>query len=111
MGDVITYTGHGGNVPTTGTQYKDQELDRQNLALVLSCEQRLPVRVIRGAKHKSNWSPDSGYVYSGLYRVVGWKPQRGMSGFNVFRFELRKIGSMAEAEVADRPCQSPDGMR
>ena len=107
-GDVIIYTGHGGNIPRTATQYQDQELDRQNMALVISCESRLPVRVVRGSKHKSPWSPQSGYVYGGLYRVVRWWEQRGKSGFKVFRFELRKIGSDAEAELADRPCQSPE---
>src|SRR5262249_20257309 len=90
------------------TQHEDQELDRQNMALVKSCEDRLPVRVVRGAKHRSQWSPQSGYVYAGLYRVVRWREQRGKSGFKVFRFELRKIGSQAESEVKDMPCQSPD---
>jgi putative restriction endonuclease len=107
-GDVIVYTGHGGNIPRTATQYQDQELDRQNMALVISCENRLPVRVVRGSKHKSAWSPEDGYVYSGLYRVVRWWEQRGKSGFKVFRFELRKIGSDSEAELAGQPCQSPD---
>ena len=107
-GDVIIYTGHGGNIPRTATQYEDQELDRQNMALVISCKNRLPIRVVRGSKHKSPWSPEAGYVYGGLYRVVRWCEQRGKSGFRVFRFELRKIGSDAEAEVADQPCQSPD---
>jgi hypothetical protein len=37
-GDVIVYTGHGGNIPRTATQYQDQELDRQNMALVISCK-------------------------------------------------------------------------
>jgi putative restriction endonuclease len=109
QGDRIVYTGHGGNIPRTATQYQDQELDRQNMALVVSCENRQPVRVIRGAKHKSRWSPDSGYVYSGLYRVVRWWEQRGKSGFKVFQFELRKLGSGTEAEVADMPCQHPEG--
>jgi putative restriction endonuclease len=107
-GDVITYTGHGGNIPKTATQYEDQVLDRQNRALAVSCENRLPVRVVRGARHKSRWSPDSGYAYAGLYRVVRWWEQRGKSGFKVFRFELRKLGSPAEAALADVPCQSPE---
>ena len=106
-GDVIIYTGHGGNVPRTATQYKDQELDRQNMALVVSCENRTPIRVVRGSKHKSPWSPGAGYVYSGLYRVVRWWEQRGKSGFSVIRFELRKLGSPAEVEVAAQGCQSP----
>jgi putative restriction endonuclease len=107
-GDVIVYTGHGGNIPRTATQYQDQELDRQNMALVISCKNRLPVRVVRGSKHRSDWSPETGYVYSGLYRVVGWWEKVGKSGFKVFQFELRKIGSDAEAEAADQLCQSPD---
>ena len=107
-GDVIIYTGHGGNIPRTATQYQDQELDRQNMALVISCENRLPVRVVRGSKHKSPWSPEAGYIYGGLYRVVRWWEQHGKSGFKVFRFELRKIWSDAEAEVAEQPSQSPD---
>jgi putative restriction endonuclease len=107
-GDVILYTGHGGNIPRTATQYQDQELDRQNMALVISCKNRLPVRVVRGSKHRSDWSPETGYVYSGLYRVVRWEKKIGKSGFKVYQFELRKIGSDAEAEVADQPCQSPD---
>ena len=57
--DVIIYTGHGGNIPRTATQYQDQELDRQNMALVISGENRLPVRVVRGSKHKSPWSPEA----------------------------------------------------
>jgi putative restriction endonuclease len=105
-GDVIIYTGHGGNVPGKATQFKDQELDRQNMALVVSCENRLPVRVVRGAKHKSQWSPPAGYRYSGLFRVSRWWEQRGKSGFRVLRFELRKIGSPAELEVAELPCIS-----
>lgn len=109
-GDIIIYTGHGGNIPHTATQYKDQELDRQNMALVVSCKNRLPVRVSRGAKHKSLWSPPSGYAYGGLYRVVRWWEQKGKSGYKVFRFELRKIGSAAEAEVAHLECQSPEGL-
>jgi putative restriction endonuclease len=32
-GDVITYTGHGGNSPATGKQVADQELKAGNLAL------------------------------------------------------------------------------
>lgn len=103
-GDVIIYTGHGGNIPRTGIQYEDQQLDRQNQALVVSCENGTPIRVIRGAKHRSPFSPASGYAYSGLYRVVAWWDQRGKSGFTIYQFELRKIGSAAEEGVAGIRC-------
>src|SRR5262245_43226959 len=49
-GDVIEYTGHGGNDPATGQQVADQTLDRGNLALAHSCDAHLPVRVVRGAR-------------------------------------------------------------
>jgi putative restriction endonuclease len=55
-GDVIVYTGHGGRGENTGKQIADQELTRQNLALARSCEKHLPVRVVRGAQHKSPYS-------------------------------------------------------
>jgi putative restriction endonuclease len=90
-GDVIIYTGHGGNIPGRATQFQDQELDRQNLALVKSYENQTPVRVIRGSRHKSPFSPTTGFQYGGLYRVARWWEQQGKSGFKVFRFELVKI--------------------
>src|SRR5687768_306879 len=43
-GDVIIYTGHGGNDPETGRQVADQELRLGNLALAKSCLEGLPVR-------------------------------------------------------------------
>jgi putative restriction endonuclease len=106
FGDRIIYTGHGGNVPGKATQFKDQEMDLQNQALVVNCEQKIPVRVIRGAKHRSRWSPEAGYVYSGLFRVIRWWERQGKSGFRVFQFELVRVGSPLEAETLDLPCNS-----
>jgi hypothetical protein len=39
FGDRIIYPGHGGNVPGKATQFKYQDLDLQNQALVVSCDQ------------------------------------------------------------------------
>ncbi len=47
LGDEIIYTGHGGQ--ENKIQVRDQELTRQNLALAISAQQGLPVRVVRGA--------------------------------------------------------------
>ena len=47
-GDVIIYTGQGGNDPATGKQVADQELKRGNLALARSSDSGLPVQVIHG---------------------------------------------------------------
>lgn len=39
------------------------------MALAVSCQQGLPVRVSRGARHDSKFTPASGYQYAGLYRI------------------------------------------
>ena len=48
-GDVIVYTGEGGN--QQGKQVKDQTFTKGNLALAVSQTKGLPVRVIRGHRH------------------------------------------------------------
>ncbi len=52
----------------------------------------LPIRVTRGAKHKSQWSPKDGYQYGGLYQVADCWHERGKSGFKIWRFRLEQIG-------------------
>ncbi len=90
-GDTIVYTGHGGNDPTTGEQVTDQELTRGNMALVLSFERRLPVRVVRGFGGNPTYSPSSGYRYDGLYEVARYWDEAGRSGHKVWRFELELL--------------------
>jgi putative restriction endonuclease len=87
-GDVIIYTGQGGNDARTGRQIADQELRRGNLALFKSCERSLPVRVIRGAGAGSAQSPTSGLRYDGLYLVSRTWSQVGRSGHLIWRFRL-----------------------
>ncbi|UTW63229.1 HNH endonuclease [bacterium SCSIO 12741] len=90
-GDLIIYTGHGGRDLATGKQSSDQELIRQNLALVKNCQQGLPVRVIRGSNHNSIFSPKIGYRYDGLYRVEDYWHEIGQSGYKIWRYRLSKI--------------------
>lgn len=87
-GDEITYTGHGGRDPDTGSQVADQEFARQNQALVTSCLNGLPLRVIRGAGHRSPFSPVSGYRYDGLFWVDRYWRESGQDGFLVCRYRL-----------------------
>lgn len=68
-GDLIIYTGPGGRDPATGAQIADQEFEVQNLALVKSEAEGLPVRVVRGAGGETDFSPSSGLRYDGLFRV------------------------------------------
>jgi euchromatic histone-lysine N-methyltransferase len=53
-GDVLIYTGHGGNnYSGDKRQNKHQKLERGNLALKNSIDRKIPVRVIRGYKQKN----------------------------------------------------------
>ena len=91
FGDVIIYTGYGGNDPNSKRQVQHQFLSSWNLALARSAAEGLPVRVIRGSRGDPNWSPDHGYVYSGLYRVTDFWMEPGRSGFNVIRYRLEAV--------------------
>lgn len=99
-GDQIIYTGAGGRDQSTGRQIADQTLERGNLALATSCDQGLPVRVIRGADGDETYSPQVGYRYDGLFSVVRYWPEAGADGFRVWRYDLRLITGQ---EVATTP--------
>jgi putative restriction endonuclease len=71
-GEVIVYTGHGGNDPNTKRQVADQEFSRGNLALAVNRKEGLPVRVIRGAELDSPYAPERGFRYDGLYVVESY---------------------------------------
>lgn len=88
-GDLIIYTGQGGQ--ENGRQVADQELTRGNAALKQSELTGRPVRVTRGARHKSPFSPASGYRYDGLYIVEDSWEEEGQAGFKVFRFRLTRL--------------------
>lgn len=87
-GDVVIYTGEGGRDPNSGRQIADQEFTRGNKALVTSCLEGLPVRVIRGGRHKSLHSPQEGYRYYGLFQVESYWTDVGEDGHRICRFRL-----------------------
>lgn len=94
LGDEIIYTGAGGNDSATNQQVADQSWKTSgNAGLLVSMDRGLPVRVIRGYQHKSNFSPSSGYTYAGLYSVVDAWEEVGKSGFKICRFRLIYCGS------------------
>jgi putative restriction endonuclease len=88
LGSEIIYTGRGGRDPSSGRQIADQQFTGQNQALVTSCLQGLPVRVVRGSQNDSPNSPTSGYRYDGLYRVDGYWHAPGNDGFLVCQYRL-----------------------
>lgn len=95
-GDYLIYGGQAGFDPNTKQQNEDAQLSRGNLALVVSYNKGLPVRVTRGLGSRQHT-----YRYDGLYLVERWWVDRGKSGFKIFRFALRKID--------DKPISTPAG--
>ena len=103
LGDEIIYTGHGGNDSATGNQIADQSWTSPgNLGLVVSRQRNLPVRVIRGYRHNSPFSPITGYRFGGLYLVVEYWEERGISGFRICRFKLLKLDIETPAEIVKK---------
>ena len=91
LGDEILYTGEGGNDPSSGKQIGDQNIySPGNSGLILSMNNKLPVRVIRSSNHKSLFSPKSGYRYDGIYYVEDYQLTKGKDGYKIVRFVLRK---------------------
>jgi putative restriction endonuclease len=102
LGDVIVYTGAGGNDSNSGKQVNDQSWDNSgNAGLVKSMNEGLPVRVIRGLNHKSEFSPNSGYTYAGLYSVIDAWEEIGKSGYRVCRFKLVYSGNNEKRKEAE----------
>jgi putative restriction endonuclease len=107
FGDLIVYTGQGGNDPATKRQVAHQQLTRGNAALAESCRKGLPVRVVRGRNPDSVYAPPSGFRYDGLYYVDEYWQALGKSGFSIWRFRLvsqerRPTADAVEPEPASR---------
>lgn len=95
LGDEIIYTGEGGNDPSTNKQIDNQSWEATgNKALLVSELHWLPVRVTRGYKNKSQYSPASGYKYGGLYFITDHFEQKGRNGFTICRFRLQKMSDL-----------------
>jgi len=111
-GDEFTYTGSGGRDLSgnkrTAEQSSDQKLERTNAAIAKSCKASFdckkggdagdrwrdgkPIRVVRnykGQKH-SKYAPEEGNRYDGIYKVVKYWPEKGQSGFIVWRYLFRR---------------------
>ena len=102
LGEEIVYTGHGGNDLNTKKQIKDQTWDATgNKALIVSEMHGLPVRVTRGFKHKSRFSPSKGYSYGGLYYVDSHFEEIGKDGYKICRFRLVKEKPMIKVSKTE----------
>ncbi|XP_028768476.1 histone-lysine N-methyltransferase family member SUVH9-like [Neltuma alba] len=91
-GDVIIYTGHGGQDAKHSKQIAHQKLEGGNLALERSMRYGVEVRVIRGIKYEGSASSSNKvYVYDGLYRIAACWFELGKSGFGVYKYKLVRI--------------------
>uniref|UniRef100_A0AAU7J938 RING-type E3 ubiquitin transferase n=1 Tax=Locusta migratoria TaxID=7004 RepID=A0AAU7J938_LOCMI len=110
FGDSFWYTGAGGRDLSgnkrTSVQSCDQLLTNTNKALAVNCAAPVsekgakaadwrkgkPVRVVRSYKFRkhSKFAPEQGLRYDGIYKVVEYRPERGQSGFIVWRYFLRR---------------------
>ncbi|XP_050224830.1 histone-lysine N-methyltransferase, H3 lysine-9 specific SUVH4-like [Mercurialis annua] len=87
----VVYTGQGGHdLNGKKHQIRDQTMTRGNLALKNCVEQNVPVRVIRGHESASSYSGKV-YTYDGLYKVVQYWAEKGISGFTVYKYRLRRL--------------------
>lgn len=109
-GNVIIYTGHGGQ-DASGSQVSDQTLDdRGNAALVTSYLEGLPVRVIRGKHRRSAYAPSDGYRYDGLFRITSYGSKLGIDGFLIWQFRLEAYADTPLPPVSaqsELPAEAP----
>ncbi|XP_073950182.1 E3 ubiquitin-protein ligase UHRF1-like isoform X2 [Choristoneura fumiferana] len=134
-GVEFTYTGSGGRDLSgnkrTAEQSCDQTLTRENKALARNCAVKKiteeggdageawrdgrPVRVVRSykmLKHFPKYAPKEGIRYDGIYKVVKYYPERGLSGFRVWKYLLRRDDPSPapwEPEAKQFPIVYPDG--
>ncbi|KAG6577657.1 Histone-lysine N-methyltransferase, H3 lysine-9 specific SUVH6, partial [Cucurbita argyrosperma subsp. sororia] len=90
--DVLIYTGQGGNMMNSDKKPEDQKLERGNLALKNSFDEKSPVRVIRGYES----SDGKTYVFDGLYLVEKWWQDMGPHGKLIYKFQLCRIPGQPE---------------
>ncbi|XP_021901220.1 histone-lysine N-methyltransferase, H3 lysine-9 specific SUVH1-like [Carica papaya] len=95
-GDVLIYSGQGGNINSRDKEVMDQKLERGNLALDKSSRRGNEIRVIRGIKDLANPTGKI-YVYDGLYKIEESWTEKGKSGCNVFKHKLIRIPGQPEA--------------
>ncbi|KAD3336989.1 hypothetical protein E3N88_32509 [Mikania micrantha] len=93
-GDVIIYTGHGGQ-DKNSRQVVHQKLEGGNLGMERSMHHGIEVRVVRGFKYKGV-AGDKVYVYDGIYKIEEYWFEIGKSGFGVYKFKLVRMEGQPE---------------
>ena len=102
--DSILYTGSGKRDDRTGRLIEDQKLFGGNKALAKSCDDGLPVRVVRALGVRRKQLPTQGYRYEGVYYIEKYSWVTGVNGYKIWQFSLVKQ-SEAESSVYDSSTQ------
>ncbi|MBV7377288.1 YDG/SRA domain-containing protein [Maritimibacter dapengensis] len=87
-GSVVIYTGEGGRDQNSGRQIANQSFSRGNQALVTSCLEGTPVRLVRKMNVEGNDVSGPKYRYDGLFHVESYWQETGLDGHQVCRFRL-----------------------
>ncbi|KAL0351210.1 UNVERIFIED_CONTAM: Histone-lysine N-methyltransferase, H3 lysine-9 specific SUVH4 [Sesamum radiatum] len=75
---------------TASKSRKKGGLEGYKLPVTNCMEQSVPVRVVRGHKCQNSYVGKV-YTYDGLYKVVNYWAEKGVSGFTVYKFRLRRL--------------------
>nr|XP_043616917.1 histone-lysine N-methyltransferase, H3 lysine-9 specific SUVH5-like [Erigeron canadensis] len=95
--DMLIYSGHGGigswgcNVPI-----KDQKLEKGNLALKNSMDEKNPIRVIRKVEVVGK---SDVFLYDGFYYVNRYTEKLNNAGKIEFRFKLFRLPGQPESSI------------
>ncbi len=107
--DWIRYTGASPKKdkdPKTGRLLRSQSWSHvDNAALLLSYEQGLPIRVIRGYEGDSLYSPHDSYRYDGLYEITEVRtatskyPAPDGSPIKICQFDLKRMPAREQVQT------------
>lgn len=86
--NAILYTGSGKRDPKTNALLEDQKLIGGNKALAKSCDDGLPVRVVRALGVRRKQLPSEGYRYEGIYYIEKYSQVTGIDGYKIWQFYL-----------------------
>lgn len=92
QGDLISYTGFGGQNKSRTRQIADQKLEKGNLGLVRNYNLGRPVRVLAQRKVFTGKKSDDEYIYLGLFTVTGWGWGRA-DGYKILVYQLRAMAA------------------
>lgn len=120
LGVAFTYTGCGGrdlkgtksnpkNLRTAPQTFDQSFQTPMNAAIKKSVETGLPVRVIRGYKLPSEYAPETGYRYDGLYTVEkAWMAPSLVNGLKVCRYAFKRVEGQPDLPIRDLEVEVKD---